>query len=74
MGSEDKVPHMRMDVSFPLMMVEFMKGAPDGDGFHYPSHPPVWNLFDHLNIVPVESVLLSSTYSHLPESFSSAGE
>ena len=40
-GSEERVPHTREDVSFPLRKVEVVRGAPDGDRFCYPSHPPI---------------------------------
>ena len=43
----------------PLRMALFMTGAPDGDSFFYPSHPPIWYLRDLFSIVPVKSVVLS---------------
>ena len=61
MGCEERVPHMRQDVSFPLRAVEVVRGAPDGDGFLYSAHPPICYLLDLLSIVPVKSVILGGS-------------
>ena len=49
---------MRKDVSFPLKVVEVLRGASDGNGFLDPSHPSIWYLFQFLGIVPIKHVIL----------------
>ena len=42
MTSPDKhLQCYREGVSLPLRAVDVVRGAPDGDGFRYPSHPPI---------------------------------
>ena len=38
---QERVPHMRKDVSLPFRVVGVVRGAPDGDSFLYPSYPPI---------------------------------
>ena len=78
-GSEKKVPITRKDVSFPLRMVEVVRGAPDDDnGFLFPSHASIWNLLDLLSIISVKHVIFGGGvfcyHQLLSESFFSAGE
>ena len=44
-GRQERVPHMRKDVSFSMGEVEVVRGAPNGNGFLYHSHPPIQYLF-----------------------------
>ena len=44
-GRQERVPHMRKDVSFSPGVVEVVRDAADGNGFLYPSHLPIRYLF-----------------------------